>query len=280
MNRLARTVTVASTLSLVLLLSNCSSFDPTDIMDNMFASQKKPLPGERKPVFPQGSRGFAGLPPELVKGYQPPPAEPATQDAQAAADRPQTETQAQAEGVERRRPPDRSSAPAAAMRGFNPTGGIAISPWPDPPPSQAVGRTFERRTDRLARSAGARHGHAVGSVGIGSDRRERAAHSHPRIGGKRSPSSVDMTSRSPSWDVPECRQVDPVQSAGRPPPGPGRRPARRHPRSPRGPRPARRPDLHGDRHRRPRAGRARQLSARTCRRRPRPRSPPPTPSSF
>ena len=44
MNRLARTLTVASTLSLVLLLSNCSSFDPTDIMDNMFASQKKPLP--------------------------------------------------------------------------------------------------------------------------------------------------------------------------------------------------------------------------------------------
>jgi hypothetical protein len=42
MNRLARTVTVASTLSLVLLLSNCSSFDPTDIMDNIFAGQKKP----------------------------------------------------------------------------------------------------------------------------------------------------------------------------------------------------------------------------------------------
>ena len=52
MNRLARTLTVASTLSLVLLLSNCSSFDPSDIMDNMFASQKKPLPGERKPLLP------------------------------------------------------------------------------------------------------------------------------------------------------------------------------------------------------------------------------------
>ena len=74
MNHLARMVSVASTLSLVLLLSNCSSFDPTDIMDNIFASQKKPLPGDRKPLFPSGTPGVPqGLPAELVKGYQPAP---------------------------------------------------------------------------------------------------------------------------------------------------------------------------------------------------------------
>ncbi len=39
MNRLARLVTVVATLSLPLLLSDCSSFDPSDIMDSMFASQ-------------------------------------------------------------------------------------------------------------------------------------------------------------------------------------------------------------------------------------------------
>jgi len=92
MNRLARMVRVASGLSLVLLLSNCSSFDPTDLAD-VFVGQKKPLPGERKPLFPDGTPGVTqGLPPDLVKGYQPPPPGDATQAAQvpqtAAADKP------------------------------------------------------------------------------------------------------------------------------------------------------------------------------------------------
>ena len=88
MNRLARTVTLASTLALALLLSNCSSFDPTDIMDNLFASQKKPLPGDRKALFPSGTPGVPqGVPPDLVKGYQPPAAEPAD-DSQAAPEAP------------------------------------------------------------------------------------------------------------------------------------------------------------------------------------------------
>ena len=86
MNRLARMVRVASGLALVLSLSNCSSFDPTDLAD-VFVGQKKPLPGERKPLFPDGTPGVTpGLPPDLVKGYQPPP--PVAEvpaDAQAAA---------------------------------------------------------------------------------------------------------------------------------------------------------------------------------------------------
>ena len=67
-------LTLAPALSLALLLGDCSSFDPTDIMDNLFAAQKKPLAGERKELFPGGTPGVSqGLPPELVKGYQPPP---------------------------------------------------------------------------------------------------------------------------------------------------------------------------------------------------------------
>ena len=39
-----------------------------DIFDN-----KKPLPGERRAVFPEGVPGVPqGVPPELVKGYQAP----------------------------------------------------------------------------------------------------------------------------------------------------------------------------------------------------------------
>jgi hypothetical protein len=88
MNRLARMFFVASTLSLALLLADCSGFDPTNMLDDLFASQKKPLPGERKALFPSGTPGVPqGVPPDLVKGYQPPPPEPAD-DAQAAPDAP------------------------------------------------------------------------------------------------------------------------------------------------------------------------------------------------
>ena len=57
-----------------LTLSGCETFD----IEGMF-SNKKPLPGERRTVFPGGVPGVQqGVPPELVRGYQP-PAEPAPQ---------------------------------------------------------------------------------------------------------------------------------------------------------------------------------------------------------
>jgi hypothetical protein len=135
MNRLARIATVASALSLVLLLSGCSSFDPTDIMDNIFASQKKPLPGERKPLFPSGTPGVSqGLPPELVKGYQaPPPAEP-VQNAQAASDRPKPKPKPKP-NVAATPPANQPSTPAAAAPA-PPRSSASSSPWPDPPPSR------------------------------------------------------------------------------------------------------------------------------------------------
>jgi hypothetical protein len=133
MNRLARIVTVASTLALGLLLSSCSSFDPTDIMDNLFASQKKPLPGERKPLFPSGTPGVAqGLPPELVKGYQPPPPAEPDQNAQAASERPKTKPKPKP-NVAAAPPANRPSSPVpAATR----SSASQSSPWPDPPPSR------------------------------------------------------------------------------------------------------------------------------------------------
>jgi hypothetical protein len=131
MNRLARTLTVASTLSLALLLSNCSSFDPTDIMDNLFASQKKPLPGERKALFPSGTPGVPqGLPAELVKGYQPPPV--AADNAPADTERPQPKPKPKPK-VATAPPPNPSSAPATAMAPPATRPSVS-SPWPDPPP--------------------------------------------------------------------------------------------------------------------------------------------------
>jgi len=138
MNRLARTVTVASTLSLVLLLSNCSSFDPTDIMDNMFAGQKKPLPGERKPLFPSGTPGVAqGVPPELVKGYQPPPPTDAAENAQAAPEQPKPKPKPKPKVVTAP-PAKQPNPPAAAMPAPASTRSSASqsSPWPDPAPTR------------------------------------------------------------------------------------------------------------------------------------------------
>ena len=56
------------------VLSGCgggaaNSFDPTDMLS--FLDQKKPLPGARKPVFPEGVPGVEqGVPKELYKGTQ------------------------------------------------------------------------------------------------------------------------------------------------------------------------------------------------------------------
>src|SRR6266540_2479992 len=59
-------------LTIGLALAGCSSFDPTDLAD--WISPKKPLPGERRAVFPEGVPGVPqGVPPEMVKGYQAPP---------------------------------------------------------------------------------------------------------------------------------------------------------------------------------------------------------------
>ncbi|MBZ0124631.1 MAG: hypothetical protein K8F31_12185, partial [Roseovarius sp.] len=59
----------AGALSLALFAGGCESFDLTDL----FPDGKKKLAGERRPVFPDGVPGVPqGVPPELMKGYQPP----------------------------------------------------------------------------------------------------------------------------------------------------------------------------------------------------------------
>jgi hypothetical protein len=63
-----RIVSIASLLALGLTLSACSTFDPTE-----WFNTKKPLPGDRKAVFPEGVPGVPeGVPAELVQGYVPP----------------------------------------------------------------------------------------------------------------------------------------------------------------------------------------------------------------
>jgi hypothetical protein len=71
MRRPQRLIAAAVLIAFSGALAGCSSgfgnFDPSDLLD--FLDTKKKLPGERKPVFPDGVPGLEqGVPKELYKG--------------------------------------------------------------------------------------------------------------------------------------------------------------------------------------------------------------------
>src|SRR4051795_12187706 len=98
MRRSQRLIAATVLIALSGALGGCSSgfgnFDPSDLLD--FLDTKKKLPGERKPVFPDGVPGLEqGVPKELYKGSRqeqidqqnaaaaaaPPPEEPKSKSA-------------------------------------------------------------------------------------------------------------------------------------------------------------------------------------------------------
>jgi outer membrane biosynthesis protein TonB len=148
MNRLARTILLVPAVSLGLALAGCETFDPTAILDLELFNTKKKLPGERQPVFPEGTPGISqGVPPEMVKGYQP-PAEPPAKQAEPAAK--QTEPAAkQAEPAEKPKPkpkPKVVAKPKDEPKDEPKPTTVTVRPaqpqpasqpqWPDPPRQQ------------------------------------------------------------------------------------------------------------------------------------------------
>ncbi len=78
-SRMRSRILAGSLFVAYLALAGCDSFDPLDKLSDfdIMGVSKKPLPGERRPVFDQGVPGVPqGVPPEMVKGYQPPPEAP------------------------------------------------------------------------------------------------------------------------------------------------------------------------------------------------------------
>jgi hypothetical protein len=70
MRRLHRVVMLAMLLALAPALAGCENFDP-DKLDFLGLNKKKPLPGDRKPLFPEGVPGVSqGIPPEYLKGNE------------------------------------------------------------------------------------------------------------------------------------------------------------------------------------------------------------------
>jgi hypothetical protein len=76
-------------LAVIGVLGACTpggQFDPTEVVNTDVFNTKKKLAGDREPLFPQGVPGAeTGVPPDLVKGYQPPPEPVAPADASEAA---------------------------------------------------------------------------------------------------------------------------------------------------------------------------------------------------
>lgn len=127
---------------LALPLAACESFDPTDLFDSF--GKKPPLPGTRKPVFPEGTPGVAqGVPQDLVKGAQPIDGVQDNAAAQAAAE-PETAPEPKPEPKPKAKPkpkpkpkPKVAVAPEQQSRPTSVTVRPSGSPWPDPPANQA-----------------------------------------------------------------------------------------------------------------------------------------------
>ena len=175
MRRPQRLIAAAVLVALSGALAGCGgggigNFDPSDMLD--FLDTKKKLPGERKPVFPDGVPGLdQGVPKDLYKGSRqqqldeqnaqaaaaaaPPPAEPTSkrgakgkQAAAPAAVDPDAAPEANGstaaappapkpQKIVRKRttapPPDQSAAPAQAQQ-------QSASPFPAPMPSGSFTR--------------------------------------------------------------------------------------------------------------------------------------------
>jgi outer membrane biosynthesis protein TonB len=149
MRRHHRATLTAAALATSLALVGCETADMMDKLQDMipFGDNKKPLKGERKEVFPGGVPGVPqGVPPDMVKGNQPPPdATPPPPQAAIApppAEKPKPKKKLQAKPQPPPAPaPDQSAATAQPVQ---PTQQPAWPPpmqpasgWPtQPPPAQ------------------------------------------------------------------------------------------------------------------------------------------------
>ena len=84
MRLLRRTVLLVALAALAPALSACESFD-MDKLDVFGLNKEKPLPGDRKPVFPGGVPGVTqGIPPEYLRQNQQQQQQNGTAEAQPA----------------------------------------------------------------------------------------------------------------------------------------------------------------------------------------------------
>jgi hypothetical protein len=160
MRRPQRLIAAAVLIAFSGALAGCStgfgsSFDPSDLLD--FLDTKKKLPGDRKPVFPDGVPGLEqGVPKDLYKGAQqdqPPPQQqnaevtPATPAAPPPEEpKPKQASKSKGKG---KQPAATAAAPAAEDPAAEPNGEAVpeeeATPAAPPPPKPAK-KLVRRRT--------------------------------------------------------------------------------------------------------------------------------------
>lgn len=139
-----RTALTAVALIVALGLAGCGGFDPLDKLQDwdIMGAGKKPLPGERRAVFPEGTPGVPqGVPPELVKGYQAPPEEPPPPPPVAEKPKPRKVAARPKKAAPPPPPPQQQTTtqPAPATAGRTIPGAQPTWPQQAPPPPQQQG---------------------------------------------------------------------------------------------------------------------------------------------
>lgn len=163
MRRTSRLIAAAVLIAFTGVLGGCSSFDPSDMLD--WLDTKKKLPGDRKPVFPEGVPGLEqGVPKDMYKGAQqqqdpnapavaalpvePPPAEPA-KPSKSAKGKKTKQPAATAAAPAGEAQPEAAPAPAAAPPKHKIVRKRTTAPPPDEPaqqPAQSTQTTQQQQT--------------------------------------------------------------------------------------------------------------------------------------
>ena len=116
MRRPQRLIAATILVALASALAGCGSlgnFDPTDALD--WLDTKKKLPGERKPVFPDGVPGLEqGVPKSLYKGAGQQEADQQNAQAAAATAQPVQDTKQKRSAKSKARQPATASTEAGA----------------------------------------------------------------------------------------------------------------------------------------------------------------------
>ena len=154
MRRPQRLIALAIVIALSSALAGCggggfSSFDPSDLLD--FMDTKKKLPGERKPVFPEGVPGLEqGVPKNLYRGSRQEQIDQQNAEAAAAAapqpvedqksKRGAKSTKGKQPGATASRAPEPAAEPAAEPDAATAEEGSTAAAPPPPKPPKIVRR--------------------------------------------------------------------------------------------------------------------------------------------
>ncbi len=142
MRRSQRLIAAAVLAALSGALAGCgggglSNWDPSDMLD--FLDTKKKLPGERKPVFPDGVPGLEqGVPKDLYKGSAQQQLDQQNAQAAAAASAPPPEEPKQKRAAKSKQPATASTAPAPDPNAAPEEDGSTSAAPPAPKPKKIV----------------------------------------------------------------------------------------------------------------------------------------------